>query len=207
MHRGVPPERHGITTNTFAPLVRPVPSLFDHAKANGLKTAFFFNWAQLRDLAEPDSIDTSVLLNNTHRVTCDAEVADSAIKHLTAEPADIIFLYFGGTDSRGHEHSWMSDPYIEAIGEADRCLGLVLDAVSKHDPTLLVMSDHGGHDRTHGQDIPEDMTIPFIASGPGISQGTIEDQVIIYDAAPTVAHLVGMEPHPIWEGEVRVSNR
>ena len=110
MHRGVPPERHGITTNVFTPLVRPVPSLFDHAKSNGRRTAFFFNWAQLRDLAEPDSVDTSILLNNTHKSTCDDEVADSAIKHLRAEPADIVFLYLGGTDSRGHEHGWMSDP-------------------------------------------------------------------------------------------------
>jgi hypothetical protein len=30
MFRGVTPERHGITTNTWTPQVRPVPSIIDY---------------------------------------------------------------------------------------------------------------------------------------------------------------------------------
>src|SRR5437870_1630495 len=45
---GVHPERHGITTNTWHPFARPVPSLIDIMKqALRRKTAMFYNWGEL----------------------------------------------------------------------------------------------------------------------------------------------------------------
>src|SRR5688500_16008868 len=44
MLRGVDTARHGITSNTFQPLVRPVPSLIDVAYDQGRTTGFFYNW-------------------------------------------------------------------------------------------------------------------------------------------------------------------
>lgn len=41
---GCKPERHGITTNTWAPPVRPVPGLIDVIHQAGHTTASFFNW-------------------------------------------------------------------------------------------------------------------------------------------------------------------
>ena len=43
MFRGVTPSRHGITTNTWVPMVRPVPSITEAAHAMK-KTAFIYNW-------------------------------------------------------------------------------------------------------------------------------------------------------------------
>ena len=40
MFRGVTPSRHGITTNTWVPMVRPVPSIAESAHAMNRKTAF-----------------------------------------------------------------------------------------------------------------------------------------------------------------------
>jgi arylsulfatase A-like enzyme len=76
---------------------------------------------------------------------------------------------------------------------------MVLDAAG--DATVLVMSDHGGHERTHGTLLPEDMTIPFILSGKGIASGvTIQKSVIIYDAAPTLAAAMGLPRARQWDG-------
>ena len=36
---------------------------------------------------------------------------------------------------------------------------------------LWFTADHGGHDRTHGTDSPEDMTIPFIIKGKDFKAG------------------------------------
>ncbi len=38
----VPPERHGITTNTYVPQVRPVKSLINSLHDHGKKCAMFF---------------------------------------------------------------------------------------------------------------------------------------------------------------------
>src|SRR5438128_3920032 len=64
MLRGVDVPRHGITSNTFQPLARPVPSLFDVAKAAGKRTGFFYNWGELRDLCAPGSLDVGYFWND-----------------------------------------------------------------------------------------------------------------------------------------------
>ena len=69
------------------------------------------------------------------------------------------------------------------------------------DSTLLFQSDHGGHERTHGTDSPEDMAIPWLVAGLGIRQGyEIKTAVSLLDTAPTLARLLGINPHPQWEG-------
>jgi arylsulfatase A-like enzyme len=79
-------------------------------------------------------------------------------------------------------------------------MGTILDALPA-DTIYLLQSDHGGHDRTHGTDMPEDMTIPWLVAGPGIRAGhAIAAPVSLLDTAPTLARLIGFEPHREWEG-------
>src|SRR5436305_618844 len=61
MLRGVDTARHGITTNTFHPLVRPVPSLIEAASHQGRTVGFFYNWEPLRDLAAPGTLRASIM--------------------------------------------------------------------------------------------------------------------------------------------------
>ena len=69
------------------------------------------------------------------------------------------------------------------------------------DYTAIIHSDHGGHDRSHGMDVPEDMTIPWMAFGPNIKKGyTIQTPVSLLDTAPTIAKIMGIQPHREWEG-------
>src|SRR5207249_999051 len=57
---------------------------------------------------------------------------------------------------------------------------------------FLITADHGGHDLTHGTNSPEDMTIPWIAAGPGIKRGyEIKRPVSLIDTAATVLRAVG----------------
>ena len=45
----VPPTRHGVTTNEWSPMARPLPGLVDVARAARLPRAFFFNWGAPRN--------------------------------------------------------------------------------------------------------------------------------------------------------------
>jgi arylsulfatase A-like enzyme len=68
--------------------------------------------------------------------------------------------------------------------------------------SILLTSDHGGHDRTHGTNSPNDMVIPWFVAGPGIRAGhAIAAPVCLLDVAPTLARLLGIAPHPEWEGQ------
>ena len=206
MFRGVTPSRHGITTNTWVPMVRPVPSITESAHAMKKKTAFIYNWEQLRDLAVPGSLDFSYFKENLDDPEGDLTIAQIAAEHLAVEQPDFCFVYLGVVDIVGHRHAWMSAEYIEQIGIADQAIGILLEELDKANLLehyfILVQSDHGGHGKSHGTDLPEDLTIPWIAAGPKIKQtGEIKGLVRIFDTAPTLAHVLDLPMSEDWEGQ------
>lgn len=205
MLRGVDVPRHGITSNTFQPLARPVPSLFDVAKAAGKRTGFFYNWGELRDLCAPGSLDVGYYWNDALTPEGDWRIARTAATHLSEEPFDFLFVYLGYTDECGHENGWMTPPYLDAIANADQCIAHVLEAcrAAQIETTVLVQSDHGGHGRSHGTDSAEDITIPWILSGKGVRQGvTINSPVRIFDTCTTLAALLDLPFAREWDGKI-----
>ncbi|NUP99343.1 MAG: alkaline phosphatase family protein, partial [Armatimonadetes bacterium] len=194
MFLGVPPARHGITTNLYTPPARPVAGILDVARGAGRRTAACYNWEQLRDLGRPGSLDRVIFQADCYSQQSDLALARQAAALLAAEPFDLTFLYLGHTDAAGHDHGWMSGPYLEAVETADRALGLVLDALATAgrlaQTAVVVLADHGGHDRSHGTDCPEDMTIPLLLAVPGEQPGAIDGPAGLLDVAPTVAELL-----------------
>jgi arylsulfatase A-like enzyme len=99
----------------------------------------------------------------------------------------------------------MSEPYLKAIANADRCVSRTLDACARNgkEPVVMLLSDHGGHDRSHGTEAPEDMTIPWILAGPGIRRTELAPgSVRIYDTCTTVAALLGLPQAREWDGRI-----
>ena len=197
----VPPTRHGITTNVWTPMARPLPGLVDVAHAAGLHCAFFYNWEPLRDLSRPLSLQFSYFRNNCETdPDGDQVITDEALRYLASDRPDFAFVYFGTLDHAGHQYGFMSDGYLAQLERVDGALGTLLSALPE-DATVLMTSDHGGHDRLHGTDMPEDMIVPWIVAGPGIRRGyEIKVEVELLDVAPTLARVLGIEPHSAWEG-------
>ncbi|MEZ4556356.1 MAG: sulfatase-like hydrolase/transferase [Caldilineaceae bacterium] len=95
---------------------------------------------------------------------------------------------------------WMSDEYLRQTETVDDAIGAVLAALTDAD-TVLLHSDHGGHDRTHGTDAPEDMTIPWMIAGPGIRRGhAIQAPVSLLDTAPTLRAVERAGSSPLGRG-------
>ncbi|MEO2006478.1 MAG: alkaline phosphatase family protein [Candidatus Poribacteria bacterium] len=202
LFRGVPSERHGVTSNTWSPPVRPVPSVIDVVHWSGGATASFYNWEQLRDLADPGSLNASFYVDNCGEPDGDIVIAKAAAAHFGNGMPAFSFVYFGRTDIQGHDNGWMTAPYIDAIGTADEALGIVLSAIDDT-TTVILTADHGGHDKTHGTMAPEDMTIPWIIRGPNTPAGhELQTQVQIIDTPATVCALLGIDPSDQWTGTV-----
>ena len=196
----VPPQRHGIVTNVWQPMARPLPGLVDQAHASGKRCHFYHNWEPLRDLNRPETLDFSYYRNNCYTPDGDNVIAAVAAEAIAAERPDFAFVYLGTIDVAGHAFGWMSDEYLRQIETVDDAIGAVLTALTDAD-TVLLHSDHGGHDRTHGTDAPEDMTIPWMIAGPGIRRGhAIQAPVSLLDTAPTLARVLNVPVHPHWEG-------
>jgi predicted AlkP superfamily pyrophosphatase or phosphodiesterase len=196
----VPPSRHGITENDWHPMARPVVGLVDQAKHHDKKSAFFYNWEFLRDLNRPGSLYYSYFIDTSYQEDGDDFVAEAAAAMLARRLIDFTFIYLGTIDTAGHAYGWMEAGYFAQIARVDRLVGQIL-AAAPGDHRVLIHSDHGGHERTHGTEMPEDMTIPWMLAGPGIREDyAIQRAVSLLDTAPTLAALLGVPPVRDWEG-------
>ena len=113
---------------------------------------------------------------------------------------DISVQYFG--DRTPGSVGWdakVAPQYYDALENSFCNIQRGLDAVGD-ESTVLITADHGGHDRTHGTDMPEDMTIPVFLRGQGFEPGRELEGVSIKDIAPTVCKLMGVPTPDEWEG-------
>ena len=200
---GVLPARHGVMSNNWAGMVRPVPGLIEVAAGAGLRCGAFYNWEPLRNLSLPNSLAVSYFWNAGDKdLGGDQRILDEAIRQIEREGPDFAFVYFGSVDIAGHKFGWMSQEYLNQLAHVDGLLGDLLSHLGGEE-TVLVLSDHGGHERGHGSGAPEDMVVPWFMVGPRIRRGwEIEREVSLIDAAPTLAKAMGIAPHVEWEGRV-----
>lgn len=206
LFHSVPPARHGVTTNLYVPQVRPVEGLCDYLARNGKCCTLFYSWEQLRDLSRPGSLAINLFLSGKdlgYRPATDALV-NSAMETMETLQPDFVFLYLGDPDDAGHSEGWMSPAYLRSVHSAWDDIQKVLEGLPSC-YTVLITADHGGHDRTHGEDCPEDMTIPlFLRGGPFAPGAALGDGVSLLDIAPTVATLLGLPANQDWEGRCLV---
>jgi len=201
MFHSVPPERHGITTNVYMPMVRPVKGLFEKLKEGGSKNAMYYGWEPLRDIMRPGSTRNSDFIWAYSEDFTDGLLTERLINYLENHELDFAFLYMVETDEKGgHDHGWMTPEYLECISKA---IGNVKRVIEAHGDefTVIVTADHGGHARAHGTEMSEDMTIPMFFVGPQFTPGKELHDVSILDLAPTVAEIMGIEREPEWEGK------
>ena len=97
----------------------------------------------------------------------------------------------------------MSSEYHEAVAQTWEMADRVLDVLAKRDEewTVLITADHGGHERIHGTELDEDMTIPLFLLGSAFPAGKELSDVTIMDIAPTITELLGVAAPAQWEGK------
>ena len=200
MTHSVTPQRHGILTNTYLPQVRPVMGIFEKVKNAGGVSAMFYGWEPLRDIALPGTLKFSTYINAYMKESSDTVLTDEALRVIAENKPDFAFLYMVETDEKGgHDNGWMSEEYLRRISIAIENVKRVIDTFGD-EYTVIVMADHGGHDRTHGTTLPEDMTVPFFFYGPRFIKGKETGGLSLLDIAPTIAALMDIEPEKEWEG-------
>lgn len=201
LFHSVTPQRHGTTTNTYTPQVRPIPGLCEVLRQADKKCALFYNWEEIRDVSRPNSLAHACFFAGRRIGYKEAgeELTDAAIKYLKKYDTDFTFIYFGYPDAAGHKHGWMTDEYLEAIQSSWDNIEKLMEQLGD-EYTYIITADHGGHDRTHGSEMPEDMLIPIIIKGKDFEAGKVIENACITDIAPTVAKLLGVSPDPEWEG-------
>ena len=201
MFHSVPPSRHGILTNQYVPQVRPIDGIFEVVRQARKSTAFFYGWEPLRDIGRPLSMITAAFRCARGADDTDTWLTDQAIKVLKEDKPDFTFLYMVETDEKGgHDHGWMTPEYLGYISVAMDNIRRVMETVGE-EYTIIITADHGGHDQTHGTEMPEDMTIPMVFLGAEFTPGQELQNVSILDIAPTIADILKVPVPREWEGK------
>jgi phosphopentomutase len=203
MLTGMIPEKHGIQWP--GPYIgwpgMNGPSLCSVAHDAGLSTAMVFGKEKLNYLVLPNSVDRCFGAD-VH----DTEVKDWAVEVIEEGMPNVLFIHFPDTDRVGHEYGWLSTNQLHSVAFADGLIGEIVAALEDGgylDSTLLIItSDHGGHGFFHGDDYPEDRTIPWLAVGPGVaSDVTLTSHINTYDTAATALYALGLPIPECWDGQ------
>ena len=130
----------------------------------------------------------------------DAFLTGQAIDLIERVQPDFVYLYLVETDDKGgHDCGWMTEEYLRRVANAIDCVQQVFEAAGEN-YHIFVTADHGGHGRDHGEDCPEDMTIPMFFYGRCFEKGKQLEGLNLMDLAPTIASLMGANLSREWEG-------
>ncbi|CDD01895.1 putative uncharacterized protein [Ruminococcus sp. CAG:382] len=127
LFHSVPPERHGIVTNIFTPQVRPVQGICERVRAAGKKAALFYDWGELRDLAQPDSLDFGMYISGHTNgfAQAQAKLKETVKSYIRESSPDFVFFYLGLPDEIGHAKGWMKEDYMKAVHDSMETVGEV----------------------------------------------------------------------------------
>ena len=206
MFNSVSPKVHGIFDNNFQPLKTDVPDVCEFLNQKDIRSAMFYNWETLKHLTKPEKGSVAYscyFLGYGMGYGRDTKLTDTALGVINDPDFDYLqfaFLYLGWTDVMGHSKGWMSDEYNECIKNAWDNIEKVINTLGD-DYTYIITADHGGHDKSHGSELPEDMTIPLFLLGKDFEPGKEIEKANIMDIAPTITKLLGVETHNEWEGK------
>jgi predicted AlkP superfamily pyrophosphatase or phosphodiesterase len=228
MLTGVGPDQHRIKWNSWVPTngVVSVPTVFTVAKAAGFSTAMFVGKEKFRHLLQPGTVDEFSFSRAAAQAMPETEngtngmiaedntfaraVAANAAEYIVKAKPTLCFIHFTDPDSFGHKYGWGSPEQIKAFADVDAALGAVMNAIRQagleERSVLIITADHGGHKKSHGQSIPADVQIPWIAWGKGVKQHyAITAPVNICDTAATVLWLLDLTPALALDGKPVVS--
>ncbi len=203
MLTGVGPAKHKVLWNDWIPsrgLVQ-VPTVFGLARQRGYTTAIFAGKPKFRHLNVAGTLDEFQIPSYSAQI-----VARAAAKYIVEQKPNLTFIHFADSDVAGHKYGWGSPQQIQSFADEDVALQILRDAIKaadiENDSVMILTADHGGHDKTHGSNSPEDMTIPWIAWGASVKPNfTITAPVTTYDTAATALWLLDLPVPAEFDGK------
>lgn len=194
MLTGVQPVKHKIDWNDWIPSkgLVTVPTVFSLAKAKGFTTALYAGKEKFKHLNVPNTVDHFAIPDYSAK-----KVAAAAAECIARYKPNLFFIHFADSDGAGHQYGWGSPEQKKAFADEDDALKVVCEAIKAAgiamDSVVILSADHGGHAKTHGTSMPEDMTIPWIVWGKGVRKDfAITAPVSTCDTAATALWLLGV---------------
>lgn len=202
---GVWPDKHGVKDNSFTgSKFSQYPDFLTRIETAkpALSTYAVASWSPVTDTIFSSKVDTRV---STPAAEYDTGTTSRAVAELRNGNRDAVFVHLDNIDHAGHSHGAASQQYLDAVRTADTQIGQLVAAVTSRasyaleDWLIMVTADHGHTDAGgHGGSSAGERQTFLIASGGGISAGSVRHDIKMPDlAASALAHL-GIAISPSW---------
>lgn len=204
---GAGPEMHGVDSNEWerfqfkiAPACKGpegiFPGLFGviHAQRPGATLAAIHDWQGFGRLVEKGSAAHVTHVKGSPQATA------AAIAYWKQNRPLLLWVHLDDVDHAGHGKTWEGPEYKAAVTEIDGLIGQLVAAVPLHQTLIVLVADHGGTGTKHGNDTTNELEVPLVFAGPGITPGELTGRPRNIDMAPTVVKALGLQPHACWEG-------
>ncbi|MCK6509501.1 alkaline phosphatase family protein [Myxococcota bacterium] len=220
MLTGQPFERHKIHWNRYIAkngVVR-YPTILDIASDAGVASGFFVSKKKFFHLVRQPG--RYVVHHRNHFAP---KRMDALLAHLQRAPLRLVFFHLRDPDLAGHWFGWGNEQHVppippsaqyqQALMRSDKALGRLMQFLKANrqwkESAVIVTSDHGGHDRTHGSAHHEDRLIPWIMGGSSEIRRrcVLQEPLDTYDTAATVLWLLGLPRPKEMVGQVRLRCR
>ena len=168
-------------------------------------TVSLYNWDGIGFVHATNEVDYVKYFPTGSLEQRDDAVIDEGLAQLKAHRPKLSFLYQHLPDCYGHKCGWGTPEFTNACIHVDQNVGKLvkgLEDMGLRDSTAIILvADHGGLGKKHGMDNVECFDIPFLVNGPAVNAGfRLREPVLLADAAPTIADLLGLNVPEIWRG-------
>lgn len=214
-YMGVPTEMHGY--HTWGSRVPDFPSI--EVGENGIvptiftairrhdaaaRTVAYYEWEVHKCLI--DSIAVSYHKHIPMRDGKSEDLTAAITAELEQGKPMFATVIYDSPDVEGHEFGWGSPEYMARLTVLDGHIAEIVEATKRagtFDKTLfVVMADHGGINKGHGNTSADEMDAPLVFFGAGVKKGyKIESAVMRFDTAPTIAYALGVAQPDVWRGK------
>ena len=128
-----------------------------------------------------------------------------AEKYIVDKRPQLLAVCFDEPDHTGHAAGHDTPEYYTMLTKLDQFVGRIVEATKKagiYDNTVIIVTaDHGGINKGHGGITLQEMETPFVVAGKGICKGgEIQESMMQYDTASTVADILGLTQPQVWTG-------
>lgn len=216
MFMGASPEIHGYTQwNSQTPEIPSVvigendifPTIFQllHCQKKDAEIGLFFHWAGIQYVVDTMSINYIAHLPVNGNPDWSSEITKSVEDYIQERKPSLCAIIYDYPDHFGHSTGFGSKDYFESLRILDRSLEKIVLATKKagiFDKTIFVVtSDHGGVGKNHGGKSLNELETPFVILGCNINKDfEIQDSVMQFDIASTIAYIFGLNIPQVWIG-------
>ena len=128
-----------------------------------------------------------------------------AEKYIIEKRPQLLAVCFDEPDHTGHAAGHDTPEYYTMLTRLDQFVGRIVEATKNagiYDNTVIIVTaDHGGINKGHGGIALQEMETPFVVAGKGIRKGgEIQESMMQYDTASTVADILGLTQPQVWTG-------